>query len=182
MANHLSYANQLYNLAKFIEVVLNIYMKIGGTTMLASFFPWILYLLAWFCTLIAVNNGAVLSESLLLYVVIFNGGIQGLWAAIGHLVFPQETAKKIGWLSNGFQTEIGATNLAIGTAGTLTFFYNVWAIPVGLILAIFLSGCVYIHIKDRIANNNNAPCNSGPMLYSSIAIVITIIACLIIRI
>lgn len=150
--------------------------------MIASLFPWILYVLAWVFTLIAVKDGATFSESLLLYVVLLNGGIQGLWSAIGHLAYPQETAKKIGWQSNSFQTEIGATNLAIGTAGTLSYFYNIWATPVGLILAIFLSGCIYIHIKDRLVNKNNAPCNSGPMLYSSIAIVLTIIACMIKRI
>jgi hypothetical protein len=149
--------------------------------MLASLFPWILYVLAWIFTLIAVRDGAAFSESLLLYVVILNGGVQGLWAAIGHLIFPKETAAKIGWQSNGFQTEIGSTNLAIGTAGVLTYFYNMWATPVGLILAIFFSGCVYIHIKDRLVNHNNAPCNSGPMLYSSIIIVVTILTCFIIR-
>lgn len=142
--------------------------------MLASLFPWVLYLLACLSTAYFVYYGAAFWPTFLLHVVFFNGGIQGLWAAMGHLFFPKETAKSIGWESCGFQTEIGATNLAIGVAGVLCIFNPDWSIPVGLILAIFFSGCAYIHIKERIQLKNNAPCNSGPMLYNTIVVVISL--------
>lgn len=142
--------------------------------MLASIFPWILYLLAWVCTLMAVENAEPFWPTLLLYTVIFNGGIQGLWSALGHLCFPKETAKKIGWSSNAFQSEVGATDLALGIAGSLCFVYRSWSIPVGLILGIFYLGCVGVHIRDRYKNKNTAPCNSGPMLYNTLVVAITI--------
>ncbi len=147
--------------------------------MLMSLFPWLLYILAWVFALLEMQSAALLWPMLLFYVVIFNGGIQGLWGAIGHLAFPKKTAKKIGWTSNGFQTEIGFTNLAIGVTGILTFLFPFWAIPLGLFIAIYYSGCAYNHIRDRIVNKNAAPCNSGPMLYSTIVTVITIVVCLI---
>lgn len=146
--------------------------------MLASLFPWLLYICALVSTLTGVHFGHPFWSSLLLYVVIFNGGLQGLWAALGHLAFPNETAKKIGWVSNGFQTEIGSANLAIGVIGVLTYFFHTWAMPSAVFIVVFFSGCAYMHIKDRIKNQNKAPCNSGPMLYSTILIIITLLLCI----
>lgn len=146
--------------------------------MLVSLIPWILYALAWVCTLVAVQHGAPLFFMLMYFVVIFNGGIQGLWAALGHLAFPKQTAAKIGWQSNGFQVEIGCANLAIGISGILTFFYPAWAAALSMFIVIYYGGCAYNHIKERLVDKNNAPCNSGPMLYSTIATVITLAICL----
>jgi hypothetical protein len=146
--------------------------------MLTAFFPWGLYLAAWICTLIMVKQGAPLPSTLLFYIVIFNGGIQGIWAAVGHLIFPAKTAQKIGWQSNGFQVEIGFANLSIGITGVLTYFFPIWAKPLAVFIIIYYGGCAYNHIKERIMFKNKAPCNSGPMLYSTIATVITLIVCL----
>lgn len=147
--------------------------------MLLSLFPWLLYISAWVLSLIAKLDGNLFIPSLLHYVVILNGGIQGLWAAIGHLAFPQKTAKKIGWQTNGFQTEIGFVNLAIGITGVLVLVFPTWVNALGTVIAIFYSGCAYNHIRERILYHNNAPCNSGPMLYSTIATSVTIAMCLI---
>lgn len=146
--------------------------------MLVSLFPWLLYIAAWLCTLFYVHNGAELWTSLLYFVVIFNAGIQGMWASIGHLAFPEQTAAKIGWSSNGFQIEIGFANLAIGVCGLLTYLFAFWAVPIGAFTAIYYAGCAYNHIKERFLFKNNAPCNSGPMLYSTIVTVITIVVCI----
>lgn len=146
--------------------------------MLLSFFPFVLYIAAWVCTLIAVQPDASLSATLLYYVVIFNGGIQGIWASIGHLAFPEKTAQKIGWKSNGFQVEIGFANLGIGITGLLTYFFPYWSLAISLFMAIYYGGCAYNHIKERVVYGNSAPCNSGPMLYSTIATSLTIVMCL----
>jgi len=148
---------------------------------LASIFPWILYALAWIYTGYLVRNGLPFWISYIQAVVFFNAGIQGLWAATAHLLFPNQTAKSIGWKSaSGFQTEIGATNLAFGITGLLSFFFPMWAIPVALMLAIFFAGCSYIHIKERLVKLNDAPCNSGPMLYNTILISASLFVCLIV--
>lgn len=146
--------------------------------MLMSLIPWFLYLLAWGCALTIGHDSAPLNMVLLHYVVIFNGGVQGLWAALGHLGFPEKTAAKIGWQSNGFQVEIGFANLGIGITGLMVILAPAWAKPIGLFISIYYAGCAYNHIKERLYMHNNAPCNSGPMLYSTIATVITILACL----
>ena len=143
--------------------------------MLASLIPWFLTLAAWAGALFFhfVKMHAFL-ESLLFFTVIFNGGIQGLWAAVGHLCFPVATAAKIGWQSNGFQTEIGGTNLALGITSVLCFWNHSWLLPVALIISIYYASCVYIHIKEKVVDKNNAPCNSGPMLYNTILVVMTL--------
>lgn len=150
--------------------------------MFTNIFPWILYLLAWGCTLTAVQNGAPLLEYLLLFVVFFNGGIQGLWSAVGHLGFPKQTARKIGWKPSEFQTEIGFANLAIGLVGVSTIFYAYWAVPVGLILVFFFIGCAYTHVKDHMVHKNKAPLNWGPMLVNTFTVIVTIMACIILPI
>lgn len=146
--------------------------------MLMSFFPWVLYVVAWIFSLFAVQHGAPLAAALLYYVVIFCCGVQGLWASIGHLAFPEKTAQKIGWQSNGFQVEIGFANLGIGLTGVLTYLFPAWAPALAFFTVIFYGGCAYNHIKERLVYKNKSPLNSGPMLYSTIVIVITLAICL----
>jgi hypothetical protein len=147
--------------------------------MLAKYFPWILYALAWYFTILAVQQGREFWEALLFFVTIFNGGFQGLWAAIGHLAFTKKTAKQIGWSSNGFQIEIGFVNLALGITGILIIFNPSWSVPYGLILFIFWSGCAYNHFKEKFLKGNNAVFNSGPMLYCTTTTVATLLICLV---
>lgn len=143
--------------------------------MLTAFFPWFLYVLAWICSVASIKHGMPFTDALVYFIIIFNGGIQGLWAATGHLFFPAQTAQKIGWQSNGFQVEIGFANLAIGVTGILTYFFQSWSQPLATFIIIYYSGCAYNHIKERVLYKNNAPCNSGPMLYSTIATVVTLL-------
>lgn len=144
--------------------------------MIATFVPWFFYICALVTTAYLKHfEHYSLGHALLLSVIFFNGGIQSLWSSLGHLLSPEKTAQAIGWKSSGFQTEVGFTNLAIGVASVLCIWHYFWLIPVALIRTIFLLGCVYTHIKDRIVNKNQAPCNSGPMLYCSIIIALTLI-------
>lgn len=143
---------------------------------LSTFLPWIFYGGTLLTTAYLIMTGHPFWISYLRSIVFFNVGIQGIWAAIGHLFFPARAAHAIGWQPCGFQTEIGATNLAIGVTGILSMFFFSWVVPIALVAAILYAGCIYIHIYDRIVNKNNAPCNSGPMLYNTIIVVISIIA------
>lgn len=147
----------------------------GDAKIIVSLIPWFLYICAWIITLVQVQSGAPFWVTLLTWVVIFNGGMQGLWGALGHLAFPQRTAQKIGWTSNGFQVEIGFTNLAMGITGLGCIFYPAWVPAIALFIVIYYAGCAYNHIKERVLLNNKSPCNSGPMLYSTIVTVITLI-------
>lgn len=143
----------------------------GGRKDKATYFPWILYALALILTFYLMSHGVTFLRSYLRSVVLFNGGIQGLWAAAGHLARPEQTAKKIGWPSSGFQTEIGGANLAIGITGVLSFFIPTWSMATALIIAIFYGVCAYAHLKD---SRNTAPCNKGPMLYNTVVVSATL--------
>jgi hypothetical protein len=120
-------------------------------------------------------------EDFLKFTILFNGGVQGLWAAVGHLIFPERVAKAIGWKSNGFQTEIGATNLAIGVTSMLSFLHPAWLSPVALIISIFYAGCVYVHVKERLFKENDSTLNSGPMLYNTILVMLILVIGLILK-
>ncbi len=140
----------------------------------SSIFPWILYGLAIFLTGYLVGTGNKLWISYLRSVLLLNGGVQGLIVAFGHLFFPKQTSRTIGWQSSPFQTEMGFTNLAIGITSIVSFFLPSWALATGLILAILWLGCALVHIRDRVVNKNEAPCNSGPMLYNTLFVSITL--------
>ena len=59
---------------------------------------------------------------LLRYAFIFPVGLMGLWAALGHIVFPARVAQAIGWQTSPFQFEVGVANLGIGLAGLYAAF------------------------------------------------------------
>lgn len=142
---------------------------------LTTWIPWILYGCALILTAVLVLQGEVLWPTFLRSLVFFMYGIQGLWAAVGHLCFPVQTASKIGWQSCQFQTEIGFANLAYGIIGVASFFFfHCWAEAVALMGVIFYTGAVYTHIKDVCERKNSASLNSGPMLYSTIVTVLSV--------
>lgn len=136
--------------------------------MLGNYFPWILYTLALLTTFYLTLLEKPFLESYLQAVVFFMGGVQGFWAGAAHLFFENATAKQIGWISNGFQTEMGFTNIALGTAGLISWHHPGWLAPVGLILAIIFSGCAFLHIKDRIIHRKSISNDNDPILYSTI--------------
>ena len=67
----------------------------------------------------------------------------GLWAALGHIVFPARVAQAIGWPTSPFQFEVGVANLGIGLAGLYAAFRSFEArLATNLVLACFWSGPV----------------------------------------
>lgn len=141
---------------------------------IATWTPWILYGFALLLSLFLVSKGFLFWPTYLRCLVLFMYGVQGLWAAIGHLLYPATTAAKIGWKPCEFQTEIGFANLAYGIVGIASFFYHELVVAVALMGVIFYTGCAYTHIKDIRINKNSASLNSGPMLYSTIITVVSI--------
>ena len=66
------------------------------------------------------RTGRRIAEILLLWLLVINVGLGGIWAFIGHTVFAEQVAESIGWpAGNPFQTEVAVANLAIGTLGIL---------------------------------------------------------------
>src|ERR1700726_3905640 len=113
-----------------------------------------------------VARGFVL-DRLLRYAFIFPVGLMGLWAALGHIVFPARVAQAIGWQTSPFQFEVGVANLGIGFAGLYAAFRSFEArLATNLVLACFLIGAGVGHIRDIITAGNFAPGNAGPILFT----------------
>jgi Family of unknown function (DUF6790) len=88
--------------------------------------------LSWLVALIAAGIGVArgprpvawrfAADRLLHYLILFPVGVMGLWAALGHLVFPAESAQAIGWAQSPFQSEVGSANLGIGWLDSMPRF------------------------------------------------------------
>jgi hypothetical protein len=106
---------------------------------------------------------------LLRYVFIFLVGLMGLWAALGHIVFPARVAQAIGWPTSPFQFEVGVANLGIGLAGLYAAFRSFEArLATNLVLACFLIGAGVGHLRDIVTAGNFAPGNAGPILFTDL--------------
>lgn len=107
---------------------------------------------------------------LLRYVNLFPVGLMGLWAALGHIAFPAQSAAAIGWAPSPFQTEVGAANLGLGIAGTLAAFYASWGFraAVAVMTAGFLGGAALTHVFQIAQTGNHAAGNAGPILYTDV--------------
>ena len=65
------------------------------------------------------------AEVLLLWLLVINVGVGGVFGFIGHTVFADRAAASIGWpAGNPFQTEVAIANLAIGVLGILCYWFR----------------------------------------------------------
>ena len=102
-----------------------------------------------------------LSRSLFLFPL----GIQGVWAFVGHVFFPERSAAAIGWATSPFQYEVGVANLGLGLAAIYAAFRGFEArVAVGIAAACFLIGAGIGHVRDILATGNLAPGNAGPIM------------------
>jgi hypothetical protein len=106
-------------------------------------------------------------DRLLRYLFLLPLGVQGLWAFVGHVFFPAQSAASIGWANTPFQYEVGVANLGLGLAAIYAAFRGFEArLAVAIVGACFLIGAGIIHIVDIVGQGNLAPGNAGPILVS----------------
>lgn len=110
------------------------------------------------------------AERLLAYVNLFPLGLMGLWAAIGHIALPAESARAIGWTTSPFQFEVGVANLGMGMAGVIAAFWRDWGFRAGVAVVAtgFLGGAAVGHLVQIAATGNLAAGNAGPILYTDV--------------
>ncbi len=104
------------------------------------------------------RTGRRIAAILLLWLLVINVGLSGMWAFIGHTLFAEQVAESIGWpAGNPFQTEVAVANLAIGTLGILCYWIrgNFWAAAV-------------IHVVEMMTVGNYNPGNAGLIFYLDI--------------
>ena len=148
-------------------------VKPRGDKQMVSLVPIVAWLAALLVAGIAIwrpqaaRTPSLIADRLLRAVLIFPLGVLSLWAAFGHIFFPEMAARAIGWQPSPFQFEVGVANLGIGAAA----LYAAWRsrdaqIAVGLVAAGFLGGAGIGHIRDIVQAGNFAPGNAGPILFT----------------
>src|SRR5215210_3741487 len=116
------------------------------------------------------RTGRRIAAILLLWLLVINVGLGGIWAFIGHTVFAEQVAESIGWpAGNPFLTEVAVANLAIGTLGILCYWirYNFWTAAV-IATSIWLLGAATIHVVEVVVAGNYNPGNAGLIFYMDI--------------
>jgi hypothetical protein len=136
-----------------------------------SLVPILLVVAALACAGLAVWQGPrpvtrdFVIDRLLRYLFVFPLGLQGLWAFVGHVFFPAQSAAAIGWADSPFQFEVGMANLGLGLASLYAAFRGFEArLTAFLVAACFLVGAGLFHIKDIVTTGNFAPGNAGPIM------------------
>jgi Family of unknown function (DUF6790) len=124
--------------------------------------PLIIFLLAisFFSIHIVITKRKMSSkhkiELLLIYLIVFLVGMQGLITFIAHVFYPEQTAALIGWKSNkAFQFEIGIANLAFSCLGFLSIYFRKrFLIAVIIGYSIFLWGAAIGHIIQYLTRED----------------------------
>jgi len=117
----------------------------------------------------SVLTKADLPETLLVYIVLFNIGIQGIMAGVMHWYRPSadRIAMKIGWQPGSpFQKEVAAADAAFGILGVISFFVRgsfLAATVIGASFMLFLMGIG--HVLDIRRNKNLSAYNAGTVVY-----------------
>ena len=127
-----------------------------------SLVPILLWVAALACAGIAILREprpvlqSFVVDRLLRYLFLFPLGVQGLWAFIGHVFFPQQSAASIGWATSPFEARVAA----------------------GIAAACFLLGAGIGHIRDIVTTGNLAPGNAGPIMIADFLTPIAVLALL----
>jgi hypothetical protein len=116
------------------------------------------------------RTGRRIAEIILLWLLVINTGLGGIYAFMGHTFAADEVARSIGWPEgNPFQTEVAVANLAIGTLGILCYWIrdNFWTASV-IATSVWLLGAATIHVVEMVNANNYNPGNAGLIFYMDI--------------
>jgi hypothetical protein len=101
----------------------------------------------------------------LLYIIVMNIGLSGLYGFMGHAFIPNKVAEEIGWPTGSpFQFEVAIANLSFSILGVLCMFIRgkFWAAVV-IGNCIFLWGAAYGHFV-QMAKGDHSPYNTGVFL------------------
>lgn len=126
------------------------------------------------------RTGGRVAEIFLLWLLVIDAGLGGIWAFMGHAFAATEVAESIGWpTGNPFQTEVAVANLAVGTLGILCYWIrgDFWTATV-IATSIWLLGAATIHVVEIVNAGNYNPGNAGLIFYLDIATPLALIALL----
>ena len=123
-------------------------------------------------------------ETIIMFMLLFNVGLGGLFAFAGHTLMADQVAAKIGWTTGSpFQFEVAVANLALGVLGLLSFWFrqNFW-LATSIAYTVFLLGAAAVHIREMLVNRNFAEYNTGALIFAGdIAIPLALLVLVIIH-
>jgi len=128
---------------------------------------------------------ADLVETLLVSIVLFNIGIQGIMAGVMHWYRPSadRIAKKIGWQPGSpFQKEVAAADAAFGILGVISFVVRgsfLTATVIGASFMLFFMGIG--HVLDIRRNKNLSAYNAGTVVYFDLMLPVAMLGLLALR-
>lgn len=115
-------------------------------------------------------------EVVLLWLMVWCIGVQGIFAATFQILTPDKIAQDIGWPTGSpFEFEVAVGNLGMGVAGILALVWRgkYWLGPI-ITYLIFIYGAAYGHIVQQ-ARGDHSAYNSGIFLYIGDIIIPTVI-------
>ena len=133
--------------------------------------PGLTVALAWVFSLfnlspVGAATGDVFGDTAMRWLLFLPGGIMFLVSAFMHTVLAKRTAAQIGWVSNGFQREIGFVSAGLGVAGIMaaSAVPAAWW-PIATAQGIFLILCTVQHVYEMAKSKNFKPGNTLILIY-----------------
>ncbi|MCX7121008.1 MAG: hypothetical protein NTZ67_04445 [Gammaproteobacteria bacterium] len=127
-----------------------------------------------FCSIFKKDRSC--SDMFLGKLMFFAVGLTGIWGFVVHGIFPDTTAKFIGWAASPFQMEVAAANLGMGIAGIFgARASRSYRVAVTIFTTCFLWGIAYSHCAHMTPAANLTPSNPGTVFYNAIVLPILLI-------
>jgi hypothetical protein len=113
------------------------------------------------------KNAVDIIETIILFMLLCNVGLGGLFAFAGHTLMADQVATRIGWPAGSpFQFEVAVANLSLSVLGILSIWFrqNFW-LATSIAYAVFLLGAAAGHIREMLVNRNFSDYNTGALIY-----------------
>jgi hypothetical protein len=130
------------------------------------------YVVSWaLCQILGVaqhfvlDPGGSLVETLCRWNLVLGVGFFGLFNFVGHAILSRRVAAGIGWVSNGFQRELGFISLGIGLDGVLCYWFRdgLW-LGTTVVVSCFLLGAAGLHVHEWVRSGNRHAGNTWIIL------------------
>jgi hypothetical protein len=149
-----------------------------------AYAPPLLFVISWLLALIGsdapgTNAATPFDENALRWILFLGMGWSLAGGSLSHTVFARDTARSIGWETNGFQYEVGFASLGIGLAGIYAANHaepSAW-VAAALAGGIFLLFAGANHVLEIVRDRNYAPGNTA-ILISDFGVPLSLLALL----